>query len=78
MVKQPFFNVKNWNHPIETTIYKQMFQVPGETNMSHLCWWFQIQLPSQEVDHISPDPGSGTFEVDDDDMSFRLFPWWDM
>ena len=20
-----------WNHPIETTIYKQMFQVPGRT-----------------------------------------------
>ena len=23
------FYVKVWNHPTETTIYKQMFQVPG-------------------------------------------------
>ena len=23
------FCVMIWNHPIETTIYKQMFQVPG-------------------------------------------------
>ena len=30
MVKQPFFmyNIKILNHPIETTIYKWMFQVP--------------------------------------------------
>ena len=27
-----FFNVMIWNHPIETTIYKQMFQVPGTGN----------------------------------------------
>ena len=27
--KQPFPHVKIWNHPTETTIYKQMFQVPG-------------------------------------------------
>ena len=25
------FHVKIWNHPIETPIYKQMFQVPGST-----------------------------------------------
>ena len=29
LVKQPFFYVMIWNHPIETTIYKWMFQVPG-------------------------------------------------
>ena len=23
--------IKIWNHPIETTIYKQMFQVPGRS-----------------------------------------------
>ena len=28
-MKQQFFYVMIWNHPIETTIYKQMFQVPG-------------------------------------------------
>ena len=26
---QPFFNAMIWNHPIETTISKWMFQVPG-------------------------------------------------
>ena len=25
------FHVKIWNHPIETNIYKWMFQVPGDT-----------------------------------------------
>ena len=29
LFKQPFPMVKIWNHPTETTIYKQMFQVPG-------------------------------------------------
>ena len=28
LVKQKFY-VMIWNHPMETTIYKQMFQVPG-------------------------------------------------
>ena len=25
--------IEIWNHPIETTIYKQMFQVPGKYQM---------------------------------------------
>ena len=29
LVKQPFFYIKIWNHPIETTIYKWLFGVPG-------------------------------------------------
>ena len=29
LFKQPFPHLKIWNHPTETTIYKQMFQVPG-------------------------------------------------
>jgi len=24
------FHVRIWNHPIETPVYKQMFQVPGK------------------------------------------------
>ena len=28
MVNQPFFHVKIWNHPTETTVYKWMLQVP--------------------------------------------------
>ena len=28
-VKQPISYVKIWNHPIESTTYKWMFQVPG-------------------------------------------------
>ena len=33
----PVFHVKIWNHPIETTIYKWMFQVPG-TSKSWSCF----------------------------------------
>ena len=58
MVKQQvlsIFNVLIWNHPIETTIYKQMFQVPGKTNMSLLCWWFQSTSLPGSWSHI-PDP----------------------
>ena len=29
-----FFHVKIWNHPIETTIYKLLFGVPGK----HVFW----------------------------------------
>ena len=29
LVKQPFFYIKIWKHPIETTIYKWLFGVPG-------------------------------------------------
>ena len=30
------FHVKIWNHPIETPIYKQMFQVPGRCHRCNL------------------------------------------
>ena len=29
--------IKIWNHPIETTIYKQMFQVPGPQKFKRLA-----------------------------------------
>ena len=29
LVKQSFFYIKIWNHPIGTTIYKWLFGVPG-------------------------------------------------
>ena len=34
------FHVKIWNHPIETTILKWMFQVPG---MNKTFWWFLMK-----------------------------------
>ena len=36
LVKQPFLCNMIWNHPIETTIYKWMFQVPGSI---HPDWY---------------------------------------
>jgi len=36
------FHVRIWNHPVETPVYKQMFQVPGKKGFficqSLLCW----------------------------------------
>ena len=32
------FHVKIWNHPIETPIYKQMFQVPGTSYDNKMTW----------------------------------------
>ena len=36
LVKQPFFHVKIWNHPIETTIKNYLFQVPGVCDGIHV------------------------------------------
>ena len=37
LVKQPLFKIKNWNHPIETTIKKTgLFGVPGWLDNSRL------------------------------------------
>ena len=36
LVKQPFPNIKIWNHPIETIIYKWLFGVPG-VNYNQCC-----------------------------------------
>ena len=33
------FHVKIWNHPIETTILKWMFQVPGMSNIYLVGGW---------------------------------------
>ena len=35
--------VKIWNHPIETNIYKRMFQVPGNT--ANVCMVILGDLP---------------------------------
>jgi len=40
--KTTTLHVKILNHPIETTIYKQMFQVPGT---DHPTCWFDGDLP---------------------------------
>ena len=39
LVKQPFLCNMIWNHPIETTIYKWMFQVPGSI---HPDWYIHV------------------------------------
>ena len=35
LVKQPF-SIKIWNHPIETSIKKRLFRVPGKYNILHM------------------------------------------
>ena len=42
------FHVKIWNHPIETTIKKWMFQVPGLTSFDAPVWVMHSKPPPHE------------------------------
>ena len=44
LVKQPFFYVMIWNHPVETTIKNWLFGVPGNNFASFSC---HISFPSR-------------------------------
>ena len=44
LVKQPFFYVMIWNHPVETTIKNWLFGVPGNNLSSFSC---HISFPSR-------------------------------
>ena len=39
LVKQPFFYVMIWNHPIETTIWNRLFGVPSSNYIFTINWW---------------------------------------
>ncbi len=43
------FYRKNWNHPVETTIYKQMFQLPGKYQPTKITTTFFRRLGLDSV-----------------------------
>ena len=45
------FHVKIWNHPIETTIYKWLFGVPGESLM-HEFYKLGTSFPFKATDPV--------------------------
>ena len=54
LVEQPFPSSKVWNHPIETTIYEWMFQVPGS---NHQNKWLvlKVEMEGGKVPEINGD-----------------------